>query len=245
MTIKTSKYLVLKTLERWLREKPALKILDLGCGEPQLFLKLLYNYPHCQYLGIEPEAGRAQRARQLTKDLPNVTIKQNLAYGQGFGSEEFDVVVSLSTLEHVKNLQKFLIFSANYLKSGGQMIHLYDLGHALFPGSVKERLHVWLSQNSFFSRFIPETKYCGYVAEAEAVKILNDNGVAIKEITYHNNPHLVSFIKKLDNSASSQAILDRIIEFELMASKLVKELPPAVREKLFPSICLWGVKGDL
>jgi len=232
----------MRRMTEWLKDNPRARILELGSGESRLFLPLLEQYPHLSYVGIEPNHYQAAQAKMLLEPYPQALILEQLGYS-GFENERrFDIVISLSVLEHVKDLQKFLVFSANCLKSGGRLVHLYDLGHALHPFSLMEKFYVWFCQNNFFSRFIPETKYCGYVAEAGAVKILNDNGVTIKTVTYHNNPQFVSFIKKLDNSPSARARLDQIIKFELEVSKLMRELPPALREKLFPSVCLWGVK---
>ncbi len=243
MNQKPSKAFVIRELEKVIQTRPQTSILDLGSGRSINFLHLLKNYPELRYVGLEPNQRDAEEALRVFKNYPNVRIINNLAYSSLEELGQFDIVISLSVLEHVKHLKDFLSFSASKVKHGGQLIHLYDLGHFLYPSSLKERIHVGLCKNSLTSIFIPETKFCKYVNQIEVVKFLEETGINIKKITYHNMPHLVFFLKNLkEDNCDSQKFLDFIIDWELQMSEVVKDFDSDTREKIFPAVCVWGIK---
>ena len=244
--MKPSKFFVINEIEKMLAEKPDLVIADLGSGQSKNFVGLLKKYPQMRYVGFEPNNSEATRAREVLKPFPLASVESRLGYTQGEETWKgnFDVVVSLSVLEHVKDLETFLQFSADLLKSGGRIIHLYDLGHALYPSNLKERLHVGLcnlsKKYSFIKKLIPETKFAAYVNLSQVTDILQKNGVNIEKVTQHNNPSLVTLLKK-----SSGTTVDRVLP---LICTLEEEIYKSVTdesllEKVLPSVCIWGRKG--
>ncbi len=80
----------------------------------------------------------------------------DLAYAPEGIRGQFDLVVSLSVLEHVKDLARFIQFASSPLAPRGRFIHLYGLGHALYPSSLKERIQVAICNNSLLAKLVPE-----------------------------------------------------------------------------------------
>ena len=102
---------------------------------------MIERYPQLEYFGIEPIKVSFNKAQQNLENVPRTRVIFQLGYDsiEGLQDSSFDVVISFSVLEHVKQLGRFMDLSARYVKQGGLMVHRYDLGHALYPGSLKEQ----------------------------------------------------------------------------------------------------------
>lgn len=236
-----TKKLIIEKIEELIKENSHLKILDLGCGQSKNFLYLIQKYPHISYVGIEPNKNEALIAQELLKDYRNATIINQTAYDQLDEYSEFDICISLSVLEHVKNLDLFLEKSISHVRKGGLIIHMYDLGHALYPRNLKARFHVFLGNR--FPNILPETKFVCYLDEKDACKILEEKGTEIKKITYHQMPnhrHLAKLFKT--DSEKKEKLVREIFTWEFKISDYLKELPQKERELLFPSICIWATR---
>lgn len=233
MKDKPSKVFVINEILKMAEQNPEMHILDLGCGHARNFLRVLEKYPQIHYVGIELDKNDAKIAADVLKNFPNAVVKNNPAYLQdNEKKEEYDLVVSLSVLEHVKDLRNFLLFSACSLKPGGEMIHLYDLGHSLHPSSLKEKMQIFLSNN--FGAVLPENKYCGYVDSDFVASVLQQKGVVLDRVTYHNMSGHVTALKSFSHHEVD--IMERVISLEVdMAEKIVNRKE---REFLFPSVCL-------
>lgn len=118
----------IETLEALVGITTSTKVLELGSGQSRAILPLLNKFPEMLYVGIEPNAKDVEVARGLLKNFPNAKILNRLAYEKIEGYENFDLCFSLSVLEHVKRLKEFLALSVASVKTGGHIIHRYDLG---------------------------------------------------------------------------------------------------------------------
>src|SRR3989344_2294822 len=157
--MKPSKFYIREYIRQYLEKHGSGKTrcLDLGCGRAELLFPLVRGYPNFSYVGLEPHRADREKAEALYQGLPNASFVPSFAYARMANSETlggFDFVISLSVLEHVKNLPAFLKFSVERTRSGGSIIHLYDLGHALYPKSLKEKIQVALCNNTFTRMFI-------------------------------------------------------------------------------------------
>jgi cyclopropane fatty-acyl-phospholipid synthase-like methyltransferase len=243
--MKPSKFFVIGEIEKMLVQKPDLVVADLGSGKSKNFVELLKKYPQMRYVGFEPNVSEAAHAREVLKQFSNASIEGRLGYGEGEERwhEKFDVVVSLSVLEHVKDLDTFLEFSIDLLKQGGRIIHLYDLGHALYPSNIKERFHVALcnfsQKYSFVKKLIPETKFAAYVHLSHVKDVLQKNGIEVERVTWHNNPFLVALLKKI-HIENINEILSLVSALEEKMSTTTNDVHTL--EKTLPAVCVWGTK---
>src|SRR5262245_57864466 len=100
---KPSKRYVLDAVSRLAQQTPALSILDLGAGESLNFAELLSRFPEVRYTGLEPDQNQHLKAKQNFRHKANVRLFHGFA-GDGTirAEEKFDLVISLSVLEHVK-----------------------------------------------------------------------------------------------------------------------------------------------
>ena len=125
-----------------------IQILELGCGTAKYVPAMIEKYPQLEYFGIEPIKASFDKAQQILNDIPRTKVTFQLGYDSIDGIEDasFDVVISFSVLEHVKQLGRFMDLSARYVKQGGLMVHRYDLGHALYHcplwNRIKRKLYI-------------------------------------------------------------------------------------------------------
>ena len=227
---------------RQIKANGSIRVLEVGCGTAAYLPAILTQYLNIEYVGIEPIASSYREAIKNTSDLPNVKIYNELAYGEKeeLKKESFDLVISFSVLEHVKQLDKFMDLCAAYVKPGGLMVHRYDLGHALYPSSLKERFHVWLGNN--FPKVLPERKFVRYVPLKEVEAMYDERGFGVSKRTHHQLPS----VKKLEKSLAKNDIItnpvEKIYEWELVNANVFDTLPEEERELLFPTVAIWGKK---
>lgn len=218
----------------------AARIMDLGCGTASYVPALMKEFPGIQYVGVEPIETSFKNASKNLEGIENTKLHFKLGYDSIPDETEnsFDLVFSLSALEHIKHLDRFICLSSKYLQSGGLLVHRYDLGHALHPHSIKERIHVWLGNN--FPTSLPERKFVRYVPEPEVRALYEVSGVRPLKTTYHQMPDLKALEKGLKNT-NTTAITD-IFSWEMKHQKCFMQIPFKTREKLFPAVAVWGDK---
>jgi hypothetical protein len=191
---------------------------------------------------VEPYPPSFQKAESAIGNLPNVTLVNQLAYGSvgGVSPESFDIVFSLSALEHIKNLEAFITLSAGYAKKGGLVVHRYDLGHALYPGSLKERIQVWIGNT--FPRLLPENRFVRYVPQEEVEGLIKRAECTVERATYHNMPNHRGFEKHAENDAMLKDAAAALSAWEYAHEDLFSRIPLPAREHLFPAVAIWARK---
>lgn len=219
----------------------ATRIVDLGSGQSRNLLPLLERFPKLSYVGVEPRKEDADAARALLSHFPNTRIYNQLAYEPLPDEAPFDICVSLSVLEHVKHLERFLKNSIQLTKSGGHIIHRYDLGHALSPSSLKERLQVFLGNNLPF--LLSEKKYVCYLDPEKVGRILEREGAHVMRTTYHQMPNHKRFLQTfVADTKEKKELVEKILQWEFDVSPYLSGMSKTEREVLFPAIAVWAQK---
>lgn len=226
-------------------ERRPVHVLDLGCGSARNFWDFLHSDPHIHYVGVELDRTRVQEAEHKIGSLPNVRLLH------GFGEElqqelegTFDLTISLSVLEHVKNLEKFLKASVRATRPGGRVAHRYDLGHALHPSSIRERLKVFLADR--FPFLIPATRFTTHPERRVVCGILDSEGVVIEHIEYSQLPCLKSMINYLgEPRAANYVLAEQVMDLDRRLSKHMEEvLVHDEMEFWFPSVTVVGRRSE-
>lgn len=217
-----------------------LRVMDLGCGTAAYAPAFLKKYPNVEYVGVEPIPTSFAAAEKNLAGLPNAKLHFKLGYDEVPDEKEasFDLVFSLSALEHIKQLGRFIALSAKYLKAGGVLMHRYDLGHALSPHSLKERFHVFMGNN--FPAILPERQFVRYVGVPEVECLYKESGVNPTKVTYHQMPNHKHF-EKFFKTSNSTAVND-LFAWEMKHQSCIREIPERERERLFPAVAVWGEK---
>ena len=222
-------------------EGATVRVLDLGCGTASYVPALVAQFPNIEYVGVEPITESFKAAEQNLAGIQNARVHFQLGY-DGITSEaaaSFDVVFSLSVLEHIKQLPRFLALGVMYTKPGGLIVHRYDLGHALHTHSLKEWIHVKLGNN--LPAILPERQFVRYVGVGEVKSLYEAQGVKPTKVTYHQMPSHKAFEKYFKNSNTTA--VDELFEWEMKHQADIVKIPEHDREKLFPAVAVWGVKN--
>ena len=217
------------------------RMLDLGSGTSSHAADLLQRHPHVTYTGVEPNPHARAAAARLLASVPRATLEDG--WGESLAARyrnTFDVTVSLSVLEHVKRLDEFLLTSVAVTASGGLVAHRYDLGHALYPASVRERVAVWCARTLPWA--VPATRFTSHPDENRIVETLSASGLERVSVEYGQ----IHGLKLAMNHAAllDPVLVQRIIELDrALAERLSGQLPAIERLRLFPSITVRGWKA--
>ena len=217
------------------------RVLDLGCGTASYVAALLEQFSNIEYVGVEPITESFAAAQKNLSGVQNAKVHFQLGYDAIPNEAEasFDVVFSLSVLEHIKHLARFLALGTKYTKSGGLVVHRYDLGHALHTHSLKEWLHVKMGNN--IPWILPERQFVRYVPEPEVRALYETQGVVPIATTYHQMPSHKAFEKYCKDSDAKA--VDELFAWEMKYQDIILKIPVPAREKLFPAVAVWGEKS--
>ena len=218
------------------------RMLELACGTARYMPEILKKYPGITYTGLEPLRSSYDEAVKHIGSLPQVTLHNRLGYGEleNVPPESFDIVYSISALEHIKDLSAFIKMSAHYVKKGGLLVHRYDLGHALYPVSLKERFHAFLGNT--MPALLPVNKFVRYVSEDEVATLCRDNACDPFKSTYHQMPNHKSLEKASVGTSALEEAVAELYAWEWKHEKDFSTLPVRLREALFPAVAVWTRK---
>ncbi len=93
--------------DKFLKDSDTLKILDLGSMDINGCYRSIFNRPNWTYIGADVAVGK------------NVDVVIDKPYEWGFDNNEFDVVISGQTLEHIEFPWITITEIYRVLKSGG------------------------------------------------------------------------------------------------------------------------------
>lgn len=218
------------------------RMLELACGTARYMPEILKKYPGITYTGLEPLRSSYDEAVKHIGSLPQVTLHNRLGYGEleNVPPESFDIVYSISALEHVKDLRAFITMSGTYVKKGGLLVHRYDLGHALYPTSLKERIHAFLGNT--MPALLPVNKFVRYVPEDEVVSLCKAVDCIPFTSTYHQMPNHKSLEKASVGNGALEEAMKELYAWEWKYEKDFSTLPVRLREALFPAVAVWTRK---
>lgn len=238
------KTLYLEEVINTLGYKP-LKILDMGSGTSKDWVGILNKYPQLEYTALEFDRQAIAKAKKIMERRPNVQFISD--FGENaidLFQNHFDLVISLSVLEHVKNLEAFLTASVRVLKPLGTLIHRYDLGHALHTESISERLKVFLSKH--FPFLISAKKFTTHPDKEYIACFLEKHGITHIETEQHQIPNLKKIVDRLKTKDGNHSLIATIIsiEKEIYKAAKVAGLSSGEIDYYFPSITIKGVKAE-
>lgn len=108
------------------------KILDIGYGSGLLFPSLLQSAQTCY--GLENHNQEEKVYEFLAKEnisKEKVILQDGSILEMPYANEFFDAIISVSTLEHIKDLDKAMSEMFRVLKTGGEMILSFPVRNAI------------------------------------------------------------------------------------------------------------------
>ena len=206
-------------------EQGPFSVCDLACGSGSSWHDVLKAYPSIQYLGSDTDVEAVEKAKKIFADVPNARFE--IADGQRARQDlaSYDVVTTLSSLEHVVRIDKFLDTIFSVLKPGGIAYLNYDNGH-FHSHDLKERLMVPVSQ--ILAKFGIEGPYMKEVDDAYVVRLVKERGAEVLQV----RRHLFHGMKGLMKGYRDGSIPSDALELWLLFEDRLNELLSA--EKLAP-----------
>lgn len=117
-------------------------ILDLGCGWGSMTFKLAEMFPHASIKALSNSVSQrnfimAEAQRLGFMNIQVVTGDISVFAGQGWESN-FDRIVSIEMLEHVRNYEALFEKISGWLKPGGKMfVHIFSHRQHAYPFDVE------------------------------------------------------------------------------------------------------------
>ena len=185
-----------ETVARYMNSRTDQTIVDVGGGKTCSFA--IHRKPDMNTKIIAVDMSQEEMENNLGVDEKKVAIiDQHLP----FKDNEVDMVVSRSVLEHLKNLECFIVEANRILKKDGYFIHLFPSKFASFA-IINQLLPKRLSKK-IVTYFHPDTKgICGFPAYynkcfySSIKTLLKENGYEIANIylSYYQASYFKFFI---------------------------------------------------
>jgi SAM-dependent methyltransferase len=221
--------------------KPA-RVLDLGCGTCASLVAALSGHPNVAYTGVDQNPSRLGKARATVGHLANVEL--HATFGETFSGRGYDLVMSLSVLEHVKRLDDFLAVSVEATQPGGRIVHRYDLGHALTPSTWGERLRVAVARRA--PALVRAARFTTYPDQDAIVRRLRELGVYEIEVRQSQLPSLKEAIKLIDDDTEEgRDLRARLVALDTQLWLEQHIETRAARDSLFPTVTISGYREPL
>lgn len=128
------------------------RILDLGCGWGSLSIYLAERFPRARILGVSNS--RDQKAFIDARKLPNLEIRTADMNVFDPGAQ-FDRIVSIEMLEHMRNYRKLFGRIASWLEPEGLFfVHIFSHKEFSYPFEVKDDTD-WMAKFFFTGGMMP------------------------------------------------------------------------------------------
>lgn len=168
-----------RDLTRWLKVRPGLSAVDLGCGTGELTRQLADLLPDSLVLGVDTSAEMLNQSQAFAR--PGLSFRQqNLADVEG----KFDLIFSHAALHWVENHPWLFARLWDQLLPGGQLLvqmpHNFD--------HLSHRLAADIAQNHFHLR----TRVTEVLAPEDYAELLYHLGAQDFEVVLKVYPHVLA-----------------------------------------------------
>ncbi len=200
-----------------------LRICDLACGTGAVWKQFLIAHPHVTYIGYDFNPVSISTAQELFRDVSNASFQ--LADVQKLQVEKhgFDIVTTLSSLEHVVRIDQFLQVLFSLLKQGGYAYINYDSGH-FRSTRLKEKIMIPLGQ--LLARLGYEQLYMKHVSDRAVILLLERLGMRVLDVRKHNIEQMKHFTKAYGKDLMDESVIVawQVFENALNASLSASQL---------------------
>jgi cyclopropane fatty-acyl-phospholipid synthase-like methyltransferase len=141
------------------------RVLDLGCGDPRTARELVAR--GARYVGLAADGELADGVRAVAGDVRVLDLDR--WWGAGLGV--FDLVVSATAPQHIRNLARLLETLHHHVSSGGRFV--FHVAHpattageaGYFAEGERPLLPAWAGRPAYhrsLETYLRELRYCGF-----------------------------------------------------------------------------------
>jgi ubiquinone/menaquinone biosynthesis C-methylase UbiE len=210
-----------------------IRVIDVGAGTGGNWDQLVQQHPNLELHLWEPYA---QSFQILKKRFANsgVFVHQDITKV----ALEFDVVVSLSVLEHVSDRASHFHVVHRLLKSNGIYICVVDDGHfRYFSRNIISMIAIKEQWRTLMSKLLGARysigRYQSKLTTEDLLKLIKGYEFELERIDYRNLPEMKSLIKELDTHEEKFRFAQIWLELEIEMNRLLAG-KSFVLEKTFP-----------
>jgi ubiquinone/menaquinone biosynthesis C-methylase UbiE len=211
-------------------------VCDLACGSGSMWRDFLLDYPAIRYVGSDTDAEAVAKAKKEFADVPNASFEVADAQKPRTDNLSYDVVTTLSALEHVVRIDKFLDTLFAILKPGGKAYLNYDNGH-FHSKDLKERVMVPVSQA--LAKIGMEGPYMKEVRDSDVVRLIQERGARVLQVRKHILAGMKGFTKGYSDGRMPREVIEAWFAFE---DRLNELLPAAQLAPMFGSTVIVAQK---
>jgi ubiquinone/menaquinone biosynthesis C-methylase UbiE len=166
----------MKQIKEYFKEKQICQILDVATGSGQ-FVKILSDiFPTTNFIGVDPDEGSLQKARELFAGKNFLFQKMN-AEKLEFISGQFDLVTISNGLHHLPFLETSLKEMKRVLKPGGYILIAELVSDNLNPAQENQKFYHHIKS---FSDRMTGTYHHETWKKQEIIDIIHQNGIQIE-----------------------------------------------------------------
>jgi SAM-dependent methyltransferase len=98
------------------------RVVEIGCGTGAISRLIAISVPGAEIVGTDPSSILLDKARQLSRDLANVTFEEADGRHLPFPDSSFDVAILHRVLCHIPGPERALGEAARVLRPGGRVV---------------------------------------------------------------------------------------------------------------------------
>lgn len=204
----TAKEYVLRRVSSSINQDKNRSILDFACGTCLIWKSFLEKYPQTNFGGFDFNYESIQIAKKNFPNYKNSIITFDGQKELPFDNQ-FDIITTFSSLEHVLDKRSFLKNIKKLLKPDGIAYLNYDFGH-FRNSSIRTDIYNYISQ-MLAKLGVTEKYFTKKVLLPEIKNIFKNLDLEIIDIKYFN----VSELKKIHKVVNDPKLLDNWYEYEL------------------------------
>jgi ubiquinone/menaquinone biosynthesis C-methylase UbiE len=181
------------------------KILEVGCGQGQLAVRLAQRLPSCSVIGIDQSPEMIRRAVARSPRLPNLELRRADVMSLPFADDQFAMVLAVASIKHwidrLRGVQEML----RVLVPGGKMGIVdvdRDCSRARATRFVEKWRHIPPSSIPFLAKYFQSVVAHQSISLDELVGVLTRAGVVgLEARRYADLPFVFARAAKPQGSA--------------------------------------------
>ena len=189
-------------IKSYIEKKEIQSILEIGSGTGVLLNEIKNNYPQIKMTGLEPFQSGHEKFKKIFENIKSNKLNiVNKGIEEFNTNEKFDLIFSINVLEHVKDYEKYIEKTCEFLNNNGTNIVLcpnYDFpyeSHYIIP--------------IIFNKKITHFFFKSYVKKWETKNEMKNHW---DELNFISKKKLTYFLKKNNyNFYFDYAIKDRML----------------------------------
>ncbi len=180
-----------ETIGQFIGDSNFAEVLDMPCGTGDITAPWLSHFDHLTMMDFSQNMISTAKTRVSELDFHKVSFINGDFYAQDFGDKQFDLVMNIGILAHIKEPLHFVEESMKLVRPGGKLIIQNTDSKHWFA----KMIHFYLS----FRRLVGKDKYkLNKVTEKDLLAKLDEGGFSLIQ-SFRYNQSFLGFSRLFSN----------------------------------------------